>query len=96
MRGVREAPEVQVAVDDAKEQWARADHAWDACTWALVRDPTVGEPLSEGGNVRAFAYDGARATDMPDIMVLYDFDDRYVTIRSVRFSPSKHPYAGTA
>lgn len=96
MLSVREAPDVQIAVDDAKERWARADEAWEAVTWTLARDPTFGEPLNESGHTRAFTFVGAWAYEMPTIVVVYDFDKQYVTIRSVRFQDAQPGQVGWA
>jgi hypothetical protein len=86
MRTVREEPDVSEAVEDACEQWARAQEAWDVICWVLARDPTCGVPLSEGGQARAFTYEGSLAHEMPTILVIYDVDDHYVTIHEARFS----------
>lgn len=42
MRSIREEPDVQRAVDEACDRWERAQEAWDALTWVLARDPTIG------------------------------------------------------
>ena len=62
MRSVVESPEAQDAADEAFEVWARAEEAWDAIKWALARDPTVGEPLAEGGSVRVLTFEGPLLT----------------------------------
>jgi len=96
MRTVIESPEAQSAADDAFEAWDRAEEAWDAVKWALARDPTVGEPLVEGGNIRALTFEGAFAYDMPTIVVLYDYDIQRVVIRSARFEVPKASNIGRA
>ena len=96
MRGVREVPAVQAAADDAFERWVRAEDAWDSVKWLLARDPTIGDPLSEGGRARTFTYDGAIASGMPTIAVLYEFDDQHVTIVSAKFADARNPQAGHA
>ena len=96
MRSVREDPAVQKSADDAAEKWTRAEDAWEAVKWSLARDPAIGDPLSEGGRTRSFAYEGAVASDMPTIIVLYEFDDGFVTIVSVRFEDARSPQAGRA
>ncbi len=89
MRSVVEAPDVQIAADDAFEIWTRAEEAWDAIKWALARDPTVGEPLVEGGTLRVLTFEGALAYDMPTIVVLYDYDMQRVVIKSAKFEVPK-------
>lgn len=96
MRSVRESPAVQEAADYAIEQWSRAEDAWEAVKWALARDPTLGDPLSEGGRARSFTFEGATALDMPTIVTLYEFDDAYVTILSARFEHARSTLAGHA
>jgi hypothetical protein len=89
MRTVREEPDVTAAVDDACERWSRAQDAWDVISWVISRDPTCGVPLTEGGQARAFVYEGSWAHEMPTIVVIYDVDDHYVTIREARFSDAR-------
>jgi hypothetical protein len=96
MRSVAESPEAQTAADDAFEAWSRAEEAWEAIKWALARDPTVGEPLVEGGNLRVLTFEGALAYDMPTIVVLYDYDMQRVVIKSARFEVPKAGQIGRA
>jgi hypothetical protein len=95
MRSVREDPEAAAAADDAFDKWARAEEAWDSVKWVLARDPSVGMPLTEGGRLRAFTYVGGWAYDMPTIVVLYEVDAHYVTIKSAKFETAVSP-AGKA
>jgi|EndMetStandDraft_9_1072997.scaffolds.fasta_scaffold413844_2 hypothetical protein len=90
MRGVREESDVMADVEEACERWSRAREAWDVVHWVLSRDPTCGSPLTEGGQARAFVYQGSWAHDMPTILVIYVADDEYVTIHKVRFSEAKN------
>ena len=85
MRGIVESPQVQDAVDDAEAKWARFQQAWDAITWVLSRDPTVGVPLTEGGNVRSFVYVGSYAHEMPTIDLVYEITTSSVILQEVRF-----------
>jgi hypothetical protein len=65
-------------------------------TWALARDPTVGEPLSESGKARAFTFHGARSIDMPTITVLYEIQPTLIIIYNARFEEVQAFQAGTA
>lgn len=85
MRSVIELTEVMEAVDDAITQWARFEDAWSVVPWVLSRDPTVGHPLTEGGHIRSFVFDGSWAHEMPTIDVLYEITDTHVIIQKVRF-----------
>ena len=49
MRGVVEDADAHNAADEACEIWARASGAWEMLKWVLSRDPTKGDPLTEGG-----------------------------------------------
>jgi hypothetical protein len=86
MRSVVESAEVMADVDDAKDRWGRAQDAWDALFWVLARDPTVGEPLTEGGHLRSLVFDGSWAHEMPTIYVLYEITELEVIIQKARFS----------
>lgn len=96
MRGVVEDADAHNAADEAFETWSRAEEAWDMIKWVLSRDPTKGEPLTEGGQARSFTFPGAIAYDMPTIVVIYIFNDNLVTIKSARFEQSRHSQAGTS
>lgn len=80
MRSVREAPSAQDAIDDAREKWPRVDEAWEAIFWVLARDPTVGVPLTEFGQLRAFTFEGRFIYEIPTIVVIYEFDQEVITI----------------
>ena len=95
MRSVREHTEAVAAADDAFLKWTRAEDAWDSVKWVLARDPNVGVPLTEGSTLRAFTYVGGWAYDMPTIIVLYEVDAEYVTIKSAKFQTAESP-AGKA
>jgi hypothetical protein len=86
MRSVVESAEVMADVDEAKEKWARTEDAWDALLWVLARDPTKGEPLTEGGHLRFLVFDGSWAHEMPTIHVLYEITEHQVILQKVRFS----------
>jgi hypothetical protein len=78
------------------ETWGDAERAWIAIEWALVRDPLVGVPLIEGGNIRAFVYYGARSIDQPDVDVIYEIQNDAIIIRSAVFTDAKASQAGRA
>lgn len=86
MRSVRLEIEVDDALAEASDEWARLNEAWEMIEWVLARDPTVGDPLTEGGQARSFVFEGAHSHDMPNIQVIYVVEREYVTIKSVRFS----------
>lgn len=97
MRGLREEEAVRKAVDAAFMRWPRTEEAWDAVTWALVRDPySAGPALSESGLVRAFVFDGARSLGMPTVRTVYAIRPDLVIVRAAIFEDSVHMYAGRA
>jgi hypothetical protein len=85
MRDIVESIEVMAEVDEASRRWARLDDAWSALHWALSRDPTLGEPLFEGGHIRSFVYVGSYSHEMPTIDVVYEVTQTQVVIQRVRF-----------
>jgi plasmid stabilization system protein ParE len=89
MRTVVESVEVMADVDEAKERWARTEDAWATVFWVLSRDPTIGEPLTERGHLRAVVFDGSWAHEMPTIYVLYEITETAIVIQKARFTDAK-------
>jgi len=96
MHSVIEESAVSKAVDDAHEKWARAKDAWNAVTWALARDPEVGDPVTESGKTRSFVLDGARSIGLPTVRVVYEIEPPYVVIHDAVFEDSKYGQTGHA
>lgn len=96
MRTIREEPAAQRAVDAACERWTAADEAWSVVTWVIARDPTVGQPLREGGKARSFTVQGARSVDMPTVTVLYEIEPNEIVIHSAVFEEADASHAGRA
>jgi hypothetical protein len=86
----------QRAVDSACDQWQDAERAWIAIEWVLVRDPHIGVPLTEHGDIRAFLYDGARSLGQPDVQVIYEIRQDEIIVRSAVFRDAKSSFAGSA
>lgn len=95
MRTVRQEPAVDAALDEACLRWSRTEDAWGMITWVLARDPTTGEPVTEGGLARSLVFVGSWAHEMPTIQILYVFDEAYVTIHAAEFRDPTSS-AGTA
>jgi hypothetical protein len=87
---------VRDALDSAVRKWDDTERAWIAIEWTLVRDPIVGRPLTEKGNIRAFEYDGARSIGQPDIEVIYEITLHEIIVRNAVFSNAKATQAGRA
>jgi hypothetical protein len=86
----------RVTLDSAALTWKDTERAWEAIEWCLSHDPYIGVPLTEGGSLRAFVYDGAKSLDQPDIEVIYEFHDNSVTVKNLVFSNAKATHAGRA
>ena len=95
MLDIIESAEVMAEVDEAARRWSRCHEAWDMLFWVLSRDPTVGQPLTEVGNIRAFVFDGSWAHDMPTIDLVYEITTTRVVLQRVR-SRNAQTSAGTA
>jgi len=96
VRTIRIDSEPDAELEEARKKWSRLEDAWIMIEWALSRDPTKGNPLSESGRARSFVFDGSWAHHMPTIEVLYTIDDpHYVTIKAIRISDPTYS-AGTA
>jgi hypothetical protein len=82
LREVRYETEAQQAIDDACEIWLRADDQVRLLEWAIVRDPTVGTPLTESGNVRAISAQGAASISSPTVTLVYEIEPSLICIKS--------------
>jgi hypothetical protein len=87
---------VQRAVDSACDRWSDAERAWIAIEWVLVRDPHIGVPLTEGGDIRGFLYDGAQSIGQPDVEVIYEIQQDVIIVQSAVFRDAKASFAGSA
>jgi hypothetical protein len=96
VRGVREETRVSEGLARACEKWPRAEQAWEAITWALARDPEVGRPLSESGDLRNVVWRGARSIGMPDIGVTYRISAENIEILDAEFADAEAGQAGSA
>lgn len=83
MRTVVEDDAVRRALDAAVDEWPRIEDAWNAVTWAISRDHTIGDPVTESGLIRAFVFEGAISIGMPTIRVLYVVEPELITVASI-------------
>jgi hypothetical protein len=84
MRSICEEPTVEAIVDFALQKWKRLDDGWQAMKWALARDPDSGAVIT--GRLRGRTLPGAKSIGLPTITVVYEFDERTVTIIDVEFN----------
>mgnify|MGYP000421308519 CR=1 FL=1 len=96
MLTIVEQPTAKEALDNARDRWQRVDDAWEAITWALSRDPTFGDPITESGKTRLAVFQGARSISMPTIEVIYETQEPYIIIHEATFSEAKAQRAGHA
>lgn len=90
MLEICEEPAVRADVDAACEKWARAAEAWEAITWAIAHDPSVGYSITESGKVRVLESAGARSIQLPTVWMLYSYSDALVTVHEVRFTDATY------
>jgi hypothetical protein len=83
-------------VESACDKWAGAEIAWNAIEWVLGHDHLAGPALVEGGNLRAFIYQGAISIKQPDIAVIYSVEVDEIVIKAVKFKNASASYAGKA
>jgi hypothetical protein len=95
---VIEQPAVSQALDEAiaNHAWPRALDAWEAITWAVVREPYLGEALTESGRIRQFTFDGAKSIGMPTVSIVYEIGHTEIIIHAARFEDSRFSTAGRA
>lgn len=92
----REEESARKAFDEAIEnpKWPRAADAWECVTWSIIHEPTIGDPVTESGNIRSFVFDGAKSIGMPTVQVLYERGEELIIIHDARFSDAKFNQAG--
>lgn len=84
------------ALDDALLKWEGTAVAWECATWVVLRDPSIGAPLKEGGALRVFTYDGARSIKQPTITLIYETGRHEITVKAARFEEAKYGTTGRA
>jgi hypothetical protein len=86
----------RLALDEASMKWEGALLAWEIATWAVMRDPSLGEYASESGKTRALTSRGAKSRKMPDLTILYVVDGDTIVIHDALFEEPRYGQAGTA
>jgi hypothetical protein len=87
---------VDGALELVLEDWPLAGEVWEAITWLISRDPFIGTALTESGNIRAYALDGAVSRGWPTLVVMYIIEPQEVTVTDARYSQPKFAQAGRA
>jgi hypothetical protein len=96
VRSIIEDSRVSRAIDDAKMRWPRAEDAWEAITWVIVRDPLIGIAVTESGNVRSFTFDGAKSIGLPTVTVVYETQHLVIVVQDALFQEPRFAQAGRA
>ena len=96
LRDVRYDSEAAQAIQDAEEWWPRIDDAITLIEFAIARDPTEGKAMSESGSLRLLTVWGADSIGIPTVTYLYEFDDRYITVKEATFTYAKNEAAAKA
>jgi hypothetical protein len=94
MRELREEARVGEALARACEKWPRAEDAWNALTWAIARDPKIGRPLTESGDLRNVISEGAASIGIPTISVTYSVSEPTIQILDAEFTEPRSTQAG--
>ena len=84
-RSVIEEPAASEAIDALKRKHERFSEQWDGFVWLVARHP---ENISAKNNVNGIEYhlshrSGDKRYGIPDLSVVYTFDDDTVTIIDV-------------
>lgn len=91
-----EQPSVTEAVEGAESKWKRASDAWNAVTWVIAHDPTIGKAVTESGRTRLLVFDGARSIDMPTVRVTYEIGNPDIILHEAIFEDASFQQAGRA
>lgn len=83
-------------LDLACARWEGAYLAWEALTWAILHDPSLGEYVTESGKTRAVYSPGARSISQPDLTLLFEVDGETLIIHEALFEESSYGQAGRA
>ena len=89
-RDIREEPGVTEVLDLAEAKYPRLGELRSGLHWSLARGPERGSELRVGDVRRYLTKTSALGPDFPVLTVLYQFDDNYVTILSVKISVGEY------
>jgi hypothetical protein len=70
-------------IDAACEACERFQDAWDGLLWLLAHNPAIGKDLGLGGTKRIHKQDSHLAAGVPEITILYEYNDIKIELRSV-------------
>ena len=83
LRQIIEDDNVSDNIDRGCRVSYRLREAWEGLKWLLARTPEIGKDLGLGAGIRMHKQAGSIIPLLPDITVLYEYDDTVVEIRDV-------------
>ena len=83
LREIAEDDGVTEIIDAACEICAQLRDAWDGLLWLLARNPEIGRDMGLGDMQRIHKQDGYLVTGVPEITILYEYNDIKIEIRAV-------------
>jgi hypothetical protein len=86
LRQIIEDDNVSESIDRGCRVTQRLRDAWEGLKWLLARTPEVGKTLGLGDEIRIHKQSGSIIPMLPDITVLYEYDDQTVEIRDVKLT----------
>lgn len=85
IREIIESNKAQSLRDKVTEQLPRTEEAWMGITWLIARKPEIGHLIDKNTSIRLYKSAGDIKIQVPDITVIYTFNDSQVNIRNLRF-----------
>src|SRR6266849_10953198 len=86
--------DAEMELEEARHQFARFDDAWDGITWLLARNPTPVESFTTTWNGQEFVlygFEGDLAAKIPNMWLVYQYDDEQVTIHGINAMTASEP-----
>jgi hypothetical protein len=87
-------PGVQEEIEAARREFRRFDEAWAGAEWLLVRNPTPQGSFPttyHGKPFMMFGWRGDLFADMPDMWLVYTYDDEEVRIYGINATEALPP-----
>ena len=86
LRHIIEDENVSDSIDTGCRVSQRLREAWEALKWLLARNPEIGKGLGLGDRIRIHKQSGSIIPMIPEITVLYEYNDTMVEIRAVKLT----------
>jgi len=86
LRQIIEDDHVSDTIDIGCRSSQRLREAWEGLKWLLARMPEIGKGLDLGEGIRIHKQSGSIIPMVPEITVLYEYNDNAVEIRAVKLT----------